>query len=324
MIAVSLSTFSDDEIFTNVFFEPEHPWPNAYAHGTKGNLIYQLNKKLQVPLVNIAIKEKRNISILVPLQEQELISYTYIVYLENAGVQFTVSFVIESENQVDLFKRIPIIDNQISDLFNQFKLDNFEIQTMFSLPKFQELLHDFYESVNDLFLMESIGFNAPKNSYFMKLISDLGDAIHILLNSVVNNKKTVLIADRQTDQFLLSYPWSDLIPKPDLKIKFWPQTIPPQESFDILIIDKSQKKDCHSDWCIVDLKSGSVENGKSNALLKNYFTILKDLYEGLGNTITVLKLNPYVFTFYEIVLSNFVLFYDDSQEKEIFMVQSKI
>lgn len=324
MIAVSLSTFSENEIFTNVFFEPEHPWSNVYAQGTKRNLIYQLDKKLRVPMVNIAIKEKRNISILVPLPDQGLISYTYIFNLENAGVQCTLSFVIESKNRVDLFKRIPIIDNQISDLLNQVKQDNFGIQTMFSLPKFQKLLHEFYESVNELFSMESIGFNTPKNSYFMKLISDLGDAIHILLNSVVNNQKTVLIADHQTDQFLFSYPWSDLISKPDLKIKFWPQTIPPEDVFDILIIDKSQKNDCHSDWCIVDLKSGSVENGKSNALLKNYFSILKDLYEGLGNTITVLKLNPYFFSLYEIVLSNFVLFYEDSQEKEIYMVQSKI
>lgn len=311
MIAVSLSTFSH-ETFTNMFFE-----------NIEGQVLTKLHDKILVTLVNISVKEKQKISVLVPLSDEELIAFTTLFNLRNPSTHYSLSFIINSRKRDDLFKRIPIIEGLMTDFIDQVKLDNFEIKTMFSFPKFQELLHDVVENVNELFLMDPLGYSIPKNSSFMKLISDLGDSIHMFFNAVVNNKKTVLLANFQNDGFLLQYPWDNLIARKNLKIKFWPSTVPNDESFDILIIDKTQKQDCNPDWCTIDLESGTVENGESDTSLQTYFTYLKDLNKGLGNTMKVSKLNPHVVSNDKVILSNFVLSDENYQENEIYLVQSK-
>ena len=76
----------------------------------------------------------------------------------------------------------------------------------------------------------------------MELIARLGNNFHKFFNSVLHNKKTVILANSQIEKRLLLYPWSNLVPKQNLKIKFRPGEVKNENELDILIIEKNQKK----------------------------------------------------------------------------------
>ena len=300
------------ESFSNIFFE-----------NFDALLLTKLNNKISVTLATIPPEKNGEFNALIPLIEEELISYTSLFKLSDSNINYSLSVVVDSTSQDDLFKRIPIITDLITEFINQIDFDDLDIKNLYNQSEFQKLIRSVMETVDDLFLMDPLGYIHPKNSAFMQLITKLGKNAHMFFNSVLHDKKAVILANSQIDSFLLQYPWSNLVPKQNLKIKFWPGNVSKESNFDILIIEKNQKKQCNPDWSIFDLETGIVENGTSDDILKRYFIYLNDLNKGLGNILKISKLNPPLSGNDDVILSNFVLSDENSDEKEIYLVQTR-
>ena len=145
MVSISFSMFSN-ESFSNIFFE-----------NIDSSLLNNLNDKIFLTLVNIPLEKNGEIFALIPIKEKELISYSSVFKHYDINISYSLSVIVESSNQDDLFKRIPIITDLIQDFVNRINIENLNIKAIYDQSEFQKLIREVMETVDDLFLMDPLG-----------------------------------------------------------------------------------------------------------------------------------------------------------------------
>ena len=144
------------------------------------------------------------------------------------------------------------------------------------------MLQNVVDTATDLFQMESLVDDSNRISPLLNFMSKFGKNLAGIYRSILLNEKIVLVADPRTEQNLLNYPWNELVPYKTLKIIPWPKNPSKETDFDILVIDKEQKKECDLECLKIDLELGQIENGKSDKYLENLFAYLKNNNQDLS------------------------------------------
>ena len=268
MVGISLTEFSSqNDEFETIFFD-----------NIEESMAKQLSNKIHITLSMGVTGKKLNSGAIIPLMEHKLISYAVIFKMSESGNLFSLSFTVDSDNQLTLYKRIPILETLSKDFIFQISEKEFSKDP----AHIKEIMSEVIETSNDLFLMESLAEDKERTNPLKQLITRLGKNIHVFYRSILLNEKVVIVADSRTEYNILNYPWNEFVPHKTLKILPWPKNPDKEIDFDIMIIEKEQKKQCELDCVKLDLDLGVLEHGKSDKYLENFFIYLKDIKHGLS------------------------------------------
>ena len=183
----------------------------------------------------------------------------------------SLSYTVDSDNQLVLYRRIPILESLTKEFIVETENNDIPIAGPIEL---KEILKNVVETSNDLFLMESLSDDSKETTPLKNLMQKFGKNLPVFYRSVLLNEQIVLVADSKMEGNILNLPWNEFVPHKTLKIIHWPKTPSREMYFDILIIEPFQKKECDLECIKVDIDLGNVENGKNDKNLENLFDYL--------------------------------------------------
>lgn len=261
MVGISLAQHSRKN-FTTIFSE-----------NIDQSLLNKVTNKIHSTISLSVTKTKKNSGAIIPLIEDEKLSYAVIFNTNKDDDLYSLAFTIDSDNQLVLYKHIPILETLTKEFIVQIKDNIFAVKNPSVL---KEMLSNVIETSNDLLLMESIT-NSDDLTLPLQVLCQFCKNLHIFYRSILLSEKVVIIADPKFEFNILNYPWKQFVPHRALKIVAWPKDPAKEQDFDILIINQTQKKECSLDCVKIDWEHGHVENGKNDLYLEKFFAFLKDL-----------------------------------------------
>ncbi len=268
MVGITLAQFSSKNFST------------LFSENIDSSLASKVTNKIFMTISMGVTGKKSNSGAIIPLSVDKIVSYAVIFKNPNEEEDlYSLSFTVDADNQLVLYKRIPILETLTKEFIVQVEENIFAVNDPIKL---KEMLANVIETSNDLFLMESLADEKDSTSPLLNLINKFGKNIHIFYRSILLNEKTVIVTDSRENSNIMNLPWNQLAPHKTLKIIPWPKDPSKENDFDILIIEKFQKKDCTLDCVKMDWEIGQVEHGKSDKYLENLFAYLKDLNHGMA------------------------------------------
>lgn len=258
MVGISLTEFKNQS-FKVLFFDE-----------LNDEIATKIGNKIFLTITQGVTGTKKYSSALIPLTELNLVTFAFIVKEEDSLV--SLSFTAKSDNQLRLYKCIPLLEKVSNDFFNQMKSENLTTEQLArnsdSFKLIQQTSSEFLSKKS-----EPADYQSP----LRQLIHNLGNNVHVFYRALLLNHKTVLFAEKNSG--ILNYPWHDLIPHKELNIKAWPEDPKSENDFDIMIVESDRKKECDAECVILDLQTGQIEHGKPDKYLENFFNYLKTVDE---------------------------------------------
>ena len=258
MVSLSLTEFKD-ESFTILFTDE-----------LSQEIAEKISSKITNTINQAVIGQKSQSSAIIPHMELNLVTFAYIFKYLNS--LFGLTFTINSENQLRLYKCIPLLEKCSSDFIASLESEKIAISDLSTdsvKGKFSKL-----KNSSDEFLKPVTEDQIAKLS-IKNLIQLIGPGISSFYRALLLNDKTVIFATKDTE--ILDYPWKELVPHKTLDIKAWPEDPASENEFDIMIVTPDRKKECDAECVILDLGKGKVEQGKNDKYLESFFNYLKTI-----------------------------------------------
>lgn len=265
MVGISLSFFNKKNIST------------IYSENIDRSLANKITDKIfktvSSGIGNTITTHRKNSHIIIPLLEDKIVSYVVIFRQTDDDIFMSLSYTVDSDNQLVLYRRIPILEALTKEFIVETENNNIPIAGQIEL---KEILKNVVETSNDLFLMESLSDDSKETTPLKNLMNKFGKNLSIFYRSVLLNEKIVLVADSKLEGNILNLPWTEFVPHKTLKIIPWPKNPTKELDFDILIIEPYQKKECDLECIKVDIDLGNVEHGKNDKYLESLFDYLHE------------------------------------------------
>ena len=175
MVGISLASFVNKNYST------------VFSQNIDKDLSNKLTKKIFSTISLGAISNidniQKNSNSIIPLTEDKIISYA-IIFKNPKDIKqyFSLSFSIESDKQLILYKRIPILETLTKEFIVELKENFFSITDP---PKLKVMLRNVIETANDLFQMDSLAEDPNEVTPLMNFIAKFGKNIAGIYRSIL-------------------------------------------------------------------------------------------------------------------------------------------
>ena len=250
----------------------------------------------------ITLKTKLTISIgtmgiraysvaVIPLVDEGAVSFVYVHKSDIDNSVFSFSYIVNSEKQLTLYKRIPVLERVtkefIADTEKKGKLNDLTVPLLKNYSdRVQQLCEKLLisdESVDILLKEKSQSQLSGVDKSLVGLLKKIKNP-DVIYRSFLLNIPVVIIADKIKDSDLDILPWDDFVPHKTLNINAWPPEPTIIDDFDLMFVDEEHKAKCHSrdDCTILDWHNGKVSGGKQDKYLSKLLDEIKKSKEPLA------------------------------------------